>query len=153
MAESGRGHQHRNVTLTLEEKKSIADALAGRKFPCQLCGNALEICISRKLKPYTTCLRCGIQNFYRGKEGILRLREILDSNVLITANNSKADTAVVVFNRIQQLRTQKKELTGKSFILFNRDFENVIRAVDNEIERMQGELEKQARKSSPEKNK
>jgi hypothetical protein len=42
MAEPGRGHQNRNVTLTLEEKKALADALAGKKFPCQLCGKFLH---------------------------------------------------------------------------------------------------------------
>jgi hypothetical protein len=154
MNKSVRGADADNVTLTLEERKSMADALAGRQFPCQLCGAGLEIRISRKLKPYTTCLKCGVQNFYRGKIGIYRLRKILDSHLLITANESSVDTVMLLFNRIQQLRAQKKELTGrKALIISDPDLANAILAVDNEIEQMQGDLAKLARKSRREKNK
>jgi hypothetical protein len=154
MNRSDRDADPDNVTLTLAERQSMADALVGREFPCQLCGAGLEIRISRKLKPYTTCLECGVQNFYRGKKGIRRLREILDSQLLITANESRVDTVVVLFNRIQQLRAQRKGLAArKVFFLSDPDLENAILAVDNEIERMQGDLEKIAKKSGREKNK
>lgn len=154
MNASDRGADADNVTLTLEERQSMADALAGREFPCQLCGSSLEIRISRKLKPYTTCLKCGVQNFYRGKKGICRLREILDSHLLITANESSMDNVVLLFNRIQQLRAQKKELAARKVLFFSDpDLANAILAVDNEIERMQGDLAKIAKKSRREKNK
>ena len=154
MSKSDRGADSDHVTLTLGERQSMADALAGREFPCQLCGAGLEIRISRKLKPYTTCLTCGVQNFYRGKKGIRRLREILDSHLLITANESSVDTVVLLFNRIQQLRAQRKELAArKVFYLSDPDLANAILAVDNEIEQMQGDLAKIAKKSRREKNK
>jgi hypothetical protein len=154
MNKPDRGAGADNVTLTLEERQSMADALAGREFPCQLCGAGLEIRISRKLKPYTTCLKCGVQNFYRGKTGIRRLREILDSHLLIKANGSSVDTAVLLFNRIQQLHTQKKELTARKVLIFSDpDLANAILAVDNEIEQMQGDLAKLAKRSRREKNK
>src|SRR5713101_7123146 len=110
IAKSSRGDGADNVNVTLEEKESTASALACRKFPCQPCGAGLGIRISRRQKPYTLCLECGIQNFYRGKQGIRRLWELLDSQVLMTGTESSVDTAILLFNRIQQLRAQRKEL-------------------------------------------
>lgn len=82
------------------------------------------------------------------------MREILHSQTLITANGSKADSAVILFNRIQQLKEQKKQLQVKQGLIFtDSDLENAISAVDNEIERVQGELEKLGRKSKREKSK
>jgi len=154
MKKSGRGADSDHVTLTLEEKQSMANALVGREFPCQLCGAGLEICISKRLKPYTTCLKCGVQNFYRGQKGIHRLREILDSHLLITANESSVDAVVILYNRIQLLRAQRKGLAAKKlFYLADPDLENAILAVDKEIERMQGDLKKIAKKPRQEQNK
>ncbi len=154
MANPSRGDDADNVNVTLEEKESTASTLAGRKFPCQLCGAGLEIRISRTQKPYTTCLACAVQNFYRGKQGIRRLRELLDSHVLITGTESSVDTAILLFNRIQQLRAQKKELKArKGLILRDSDLENAILVVDNEMERVQGELKRLGRKTGREKKK
>ena len=154
MKKSDRRADSDHVTLTLGERQSTANALIGREFPCQLCGVGLEIRISKKLKPYTTCLNCGVQNFYRGKKGIRRLREILDSQLLISASESSVDTVVLLYNQIQLLRAQRKGLAAKKlFYLSDPDLENAILAVDNEIERMQGDLEKIAKKSRREKNK
>jgi len=154
MANPSRGDDADNVNVTLAEKESTASTLAGSKFPCQLCGAGLEVRISTKQKPYTVCLDCGIQNFYRGKQGIRRLRELLDSNVLITGTGSSVDTAILLFNRIQQLRAQRKELKARKGLIFrDRDLENAILVVDNEIERVQGELKRFGRKTSREKKK
>lgn len=154
MNRSNRGADGDHVTLTLGERQSMANELVGREFPCQLCGAGLEICISKRLKPYTTCLRCGVQNFYRGQKGIRRLREILDSKLLVTANESSVDDIVLLYNRIQLLRAQRKGLEGKKvFYLSDPDLDNAILAVDNEIEQMQGDLAKIAKKSRQEKNK
>ncbi len=154
MAKPSRGDDADNVNVTLEEKESTASTLAGRKFPCQLCGAGLEIRISRTQKPYTVCPDCGIQNFYRGKQGIRRLRELLDSQVLMTGTESSVDTAILLFNRIQQLRAQKKELKARKGLIFrDSDLENAILVVDNEMERVQGELKRLGRKTGREKKK
>ena len=154
MKKSDRRADSDHVTLTLGERQSTANALIGRKFPCQLCGAGLEICISKRLKPYTTCLECGVQNFYRGQKGISRLREVLDSHLLISANESSVDTVVLLYNQIQLLRAQRKGLAGKKlFYLSDPDLENALLTVDNEIERMQGELKRIAQKSRQEQKK
>jgi hypothetical protein len=130
-----------NVHVTLEPADPQENPLFGKKYPCCVCGNGLEICFTRKGKPYTTCLDCGIQTFFRGKKAITRLKEIVTSKVLITGNGSKTELAVLLFNRIQQLRAQKTQLEGKQRLIFSDlDLENALRAFENEIKRVQGEL-------------
>jgi hypothetical protein len=59
---------------------------------------------------------------------------------------------VILFNRIQQLREQKKQLQAKQgLILIDSDLKNAISAVDIEIQGVQGELRKLGRKSNREK--
>ncbi len=137
-----------NVNVTLHRSDPAENPFSGKRFPCCLCGAGLEIRVSRKQKPYTTCLTCGIQTFFRRKTGIQRLTEMVNSELLIAGKGSKAEAAVILFNRIQQLRAQKKELEAKQGLIFrDSDLENALRAVDNEIERVQGELEKLAQKA------
>jgi len=134
-----------NVNVTLEPVKSPPHPLAGKRYPCSVCGNGLELGFTRKNKPYTTCLDCGIQTFFRGKAGIERLTEIVNSKILIEGNGSETDSAVVLFNRIQQLRAQSKQLTGKRrLIMADPDLQNAIRVVENEIRHVQDELSKLA---------
>jgi predicted RNA-binding Zn-ribbon protein involved in translation (DUF1610 family) len=141
------GEDFPNVNVTWPEDAKAKELVTRKKFPCPVCGKGMEIRASMKKKPYSICDDCGIQLFFRGKKGIRRLREILDSDVLITGNESKVDQAVLLFNRIQQLSVQRKRLKAKrGLILSNPDLENAILAVDNEVERLQGELEKLAGK-------
>jgi hypothetical protein len=140
-----------NIHITLEPSDGTRSLLSGTKYPCCICGSGLAIRFTRKAnsKPYTTCLNCGIQTFFRGQMGIKRLTELVKSNLLITGDGSKTELAVILFNRIQQLRTQKKQLEANQPLMTrDRDLENAIRAVDNEIEDVQGELNKLARRNS-----
>jgi len=130
-----------NVHVTLDAANPQENPLFGEKYPCCVCGKVLEICFTRKNKPYTTCLDCGIQTFFRGKATIKRLTEIVSSKVLISGNGSKTELAVLLFNRIQQLRAQKKQLAEKQgLIIRDSDLENALQAFENEIKRVQGEL-------------
>ena len=142
MSERDPGTDSNNVHVTLDRVVPRDHPLFGRRFPCCVCGAGLEIRISRKQKPYTTCLSCGIQTFFRGKTGIQRLLGIVKSEMLITGEGSKTESAVILYNRIQQLRAQKKELeANQGLIIRDADLDSVIRVVDNEIQRVQGELE------------
>ena len=143
-----------NVNVTLAETGPKESPLLGKQFPCCVCGTGVEIRFTRKKnpKPYTTCLACGIQTFFRGKLAIQRLTEIVNSGLLISGTGSNTESAVILFNRIQQLHAQKAELEGKQgLIVLDPDLKNVIRAVDIEIERVQGELEKLGPRISREK--
>jgi len=72
----------------------------------------------------------------------------VNSELLIAGTGSNTELAVILFNRIQQLRARKKELEEKQgLILRDLDLANAIRSVDIEIKRVQGELEKLARKT------
>jgi hypothetical protein len=143
-----------NVNITLDDSRNIAKDMAGKIFPCPLCGLSLRIRIACTQKPYCVCIDCGIQLFIRGKTGISRLQKIIENELLIAGKDSNASLANVLFNRIQHLKRQKTDLEAKQgLIIRDPDLENAIRAVDNEIERVQRELEKLGRKTSREKTK
>ena len=140
-----------NVNVTLAETGPKENPLLGKQFPCCVCGLGLEIRFTRKKnpKPYTICLACGVQAFFRGKIAIRRLTEIVNSGMLIAGTGSRTDLAVILFNRIQQLRAQKTELEEKQgLLILDPDLKNAIRAVDNEIKYVQGELAKLGRNTS-----
>ena len=137
-----------NVNVTLNGQNS----LLGKPFPCPVCGTSLGIRIARTQKPYCVCLDCGIQIFFRGQVGISRLNKIVENEILIAGKDSNANLAAVLFNRIRHLKAQKADLEEKQgLILVDTDLENAIRSVDIEIKRVQGELEKLARKTPQEK--
>jgi hypothetical protein len=72
----------------------------------------------------------------------------------MTGTGSVVDTAILLFNRIQGLRAQKKELIARKALIFrDSDMENAILVVDNEMERVQGELKRLGRKTGREKKK
>jgi hypothetical protein len=140
-----------NVNVTLDQKCQDG-AFSGRVFPCCVCSANLDILLSKKGKPYCTCLQCGIQIFFRGKSGIRRLTEILNSNNLAQGTALDLVPAIILYNRILQMRSQKTELEEKrGFITRDPDLENAIHAIDNKIKHAQGELKKLSQKSRPEK--
>jgi hypothetical protein len=145
-----------NLDVTLAQPDLPGSPLSGKQFPCCVCGTAMEICFTRKKnpKPYTTCFDCGIQTFFRGKAAIQRLTEIVNSGLLIAGKGCRSESAVILFNRLQQLRSQKRKLEEKQgLIICDPDFRNVIRAVDNEMKHVQGELAKLGRKTRRENSK
>lgn len=122
-----------------------SDLFSDFEFPCPLCGTGLQIRLSRKEKPYCVCNSCGVQIFIRGKTGIKRLQDILETKSLIVGKESETDRALVLYNHIQQLRGRRKLLADQQGLIFRDEaLEITIRAVDKEIERVQGELEKLA---------
>ena len=124
---------------------SYCRQLEGKQFTCPLCSAGLSLKSSKKGKPYCTCDDCGIQIFFRGKTGIRRLQEILEAKMLIVGKESETDRALVLYNHIQQLRGRKKILQEQQGLIFRDEALDItIRAVDKEIERVQGELEKLA---------
>jgi C4-type Zn-finger protein len=144
--------QASNVNITLEGSDDAQNNMLGKFFPCPVCGASLGIRIARTQKPYCVCIDCGIQIFFRGKTGIARLKKIVENELLIAGKDSNASNASVLFNRIQHLKRQKTDLEVKQgLIIRDPDLKNAIRAVDIEIERVQGELEKLSRKTSREK--
>lgn len=135
-----------NVNVPLVAPDGKPNVMAGKSFPCPVCAVNLQIRIARTQKPYCVCMDCGIQIFFRGKVGIARLQAILEAEILVTGAWSGANTPELLFNRVQYLKQRKSELERKQRLIFpDPDLENAIRAVDNEIERVQGELGKMAK--------
>ncbi len=131
-----------NVNVTWGDSLSEDNPFRGRRFPCPLCGLALDIRISRRAKPYCHCDACGIQLFFRGKDGIKRLRDIVESEVLIGGKDSGVSDAITLYNRLEQLKAQKTELESKQgFIFTDADLDRAIAVVETEIGKVREELD------------
>jgi DNA-directed RNA polymerase subunit RPC12/RpoP len=131
--------QNPNVNVTLG---SSADLSVGRTFPCPLCSKELDLRQSRSRKPYCVCDSCGMQIFFRGKEGISRLQRMLEASERVFRSPAIATPAIAAFNRLEQLRAQKRDLEQRRPLIFtDDDLEHTIAAVDLEISRLQGALE------------
>lgn len=135
-----RTDQQHNVTL--ENSETVDEAFLGKPFSCPVCGAAIPLKMSRRQKPYCTCLECGIQIFFRGKSGIERLRQLLASEKAIDSEFSGASRAVGLYNRIQQLKRRKAAYSDRQGLVFrDADLDRVMVALDTEIERLQSALE------------
>lgn len=132
-----------NVNVPLRDSGLKPVEIAKKSFPCPVCAVSLGIRIARTGKPYCVCMDCGIQIFFRGKLGIIRLERILQDESLVTGSWSSTNAPELLFNRIQHLKQRKAELERKQRLIFpDSDLENAICAIDNEIARVQGELQK-----------
>lgn len=140
--------------MTLENPNPLVELLQGKEFPCPLCGEALDIRFSKTEKPYCICDSCGNQLFFRGKGAIERLREIVESGLLISTKKAGYSFAVSLYNRLAQLKSQRDELEAKQGLIFrDQDLDHTISIVEAEIERVQAKLEKLAKKVKPEEEK
>ena len=127
----------RNVTL------AIAAKLAGKPFPCPLCGSTLPLELTRKEKPYCTCNGCGIQMFFRGKAGIRRLQALLERQEPMTEDSRNSSLAVTLYNRLAQLKEQCEELEHQQGMIFrDKDLDAAIGAIHREIEQTKIQLKK-----------
>ena len=137
-----------HVNVTLVPLGAGLEDLRGKKFPCPLCADGLAILASKRGKPYCVCNPCGIQLFFRGKTGISRLLQMVKGEILIPGKADGADYGIALFDRLQQLKAQKEELEEKRGLIFrDSGVENAILIVDAEIEKVEGELARVARKT------
>ena len=148
MGELGLKQDSAHVNVTLVPLGAGLEDLQGKKFPCPLCGDGLAILASKRGKPYCVCNPCGIQLFFRGKPGISRLLQMVKREILIPGKADGADYGIALFDRLQQLKAQKEELEEKRGLIFrDSGVENAILIVDAEIEKVEGELARVARKT------
>ena len=121
----------------------IAD-YSGKPFPCPVCNRTLKLKNSRKLKPYCMCLDCGIQIFFRGQEGIRRLRRMIRSEEAVAAEFNGPARAISLFNRLQGLKRQRLD-DQQGLVFRDPDRDRVIESLDAEIEHVREELEKEVK--------
>jgi hypothetical protein len=137
-----------HVNVTLVPLGAGLEDLRGKKFPCPLCADGLMILASKRGKPYCVCNPCGIQLFFRGKPGISRLLQMVKGEILIPGKADGADYGIALFDRLRQLKAQKEELEERRGVIFrDSGVENAILIVDAEIEKVEGELARVARKT------
>ncbi len=143
-----------NVNVTLDPAEAAIEELRGKEFPCPLCGAGLSILTSKRRKPYCTCNHCGVQLFVRGKAGIARLHQMANAGILVSGKKESASHGIQLYNRLEQLKLQKNDLEWKRGIFFaDENVENAIQIVDAEIEKVEGELARIARKTESDTNK
>jgi DNA-directed RNA polymerase subunit RPC12/RpoP len=146
MAELKKDQSQGNVNVTLAPPDQTMGILTGKEFPCPLCGAGLPILTSKRNKPYCTCNDCGLQIFMRGKNGILRLEQMAQNGILISATEESAAHGISLLNRLEQLRLQRGVLEEKQGIFFpNKNVGYAISLVDAEMEVVQGELARMSR--------
>ena len=137
-----------NVNVTLARFGPDLRELAAKEFPCPLCGAGLAIRASKRGKPYCVCNVCGVQLFVRGKTGIRRLRELANAGILVSGKEESALHGINLYNRLEQLKLQRRDLERKRGIFFSdANVENAIRIVDAEVEKVEGELARIAAKA------
>ena len=147
MAKLAQGEQD-NVNVTLGSPATGLEEFEGKEFPCPFCGAGLPILVSIRNKPYCTCNECGVQIFVRGKLGISRLREMANTGILVSVTQTSASHGIGLYNRLEQLKLQKNDLEIKRGIIFrDENVGNAIQIIDAEIEKVQCELARIARKT------
>ena len=116
-----------NVNVTPD----APDWFLGKRFPCPVCNSDLPLRLARTQKPYCHCDSCGLQLFIRGKNGMHKLKQNLASGV-ITAGVSRAAGLI---SRLQKLKEDREHFEKRQGFLFrDKDLDQAIRVVDQEIE-------------------
>jgi hypothetical protein len=95
-----------------------------KRIPCYLCIQKLEIRTDKHGKPYVVCQNCLMQSFIRGKEGIERLAELIET--LRQHDFPFKEHAAVLFQiqaLLSEIRGLKKEIEGLEsvFEVFSKD--------------------------------
>lgn len=83
-------------------------------IPCFLCGNGLEVKMSKRDKPYLICDWCGVQTFIRGKRGIKSFNQyqaaLKSGGIIATGKNNLQITALI--NSLAELKAKLRQLEG-----------------------------------------
>lgn len=154
MNESDLKRSSANVNVTLRKFQKVQSEFEGRQFPCPLCSVGLPLHNSKRNKPYCTCNGCGIQVFFRGREGISRLRKLAQQDILASTPVNSSANATALYNRLKALELKKRELQGKQGIIFrDTHLENTIEIIEAEIKFVQGALAQLAEKMKNSENK
>ena len=124
-----------NVNVTSD----APDWFLGKRFPCPVCNSDLPLRLARTQKPYCHCDSCGLQLFIRGKHGIHKLKQNLATGVI----TSGVSRAAGLLSRLQKLKEEKKRLEDlQGFLFRDKDLDQAIRVVDQEIEAARRNLAK-----------
>ena len=122
--------RERNVTLRGPEVQGY--------LPCPTCKELRTVGLTKRQKPYFTCNDCGVQVFFRGKEGIRRMREMLGHGELSGNVRGLApllEYAAFLRGRQREIH-REKPLLGK-----NPNLETEEMLVKTELDRVRSVLE------------
>ena len=114
MAQLTRKGTSPNVNVTLLKKTGFE----GKTLPCQLCRKALEIRLSKNLKPYCVCNDCSIQVFFRGENGNSSFAGLVNSQKSIPDGEINSDSAVEIFASLENLKLQRSNSLKSGDLFF-----------------------------------
>ena len=117
---------------------TLRDSEAVGYFACPTCKKLRTVGLTKRQKPYFTCNDCGVQVFFRGKEGIRRFREMLGRAELagnVRGLSPLLEYAAFLRRRLRQIR-REKPILGK-----DQSLEIEEELVKNELARVRKVLE------------
>jgi hypothetical protein len=126
-------------------------------IPCFLCGNGLEVKISKRHKPYLICDWCGVQTFIRGKRGIASFNEyktmLENGGIIATGKNNLQITALI--NCLAELKAKLQQLEGGStmsdYYFRDEQKELIIKVLHKAIAQVEHELKEFLQQKPPHK--
>jgi hypothetical protein len=126
-------------------------------IPCFLCGNGLEVKMSKREKPYLICDWCGVQTFIRGKRGIKSFNEykaaLKGGGIITTGKNNLQITSLI--NCLAELKAKLRQLEGYptlfSYLIPVEKKELPVQVLHKAIEQVENQLKEFLRQKTPHK--
>ena len=107
--------------------------------PCFLCGEMVQIKLTKNTKPYFICDPCGVQAFIRRKEGIARL------SIYLQKSAPERRDLLRLLDLSQQLREleqekDKIELNPANWFLENKPAQEMLELIKKKISEVQAKI-------------
>ena len=111
-------------------------------FPCPTCKRLRRLQVTKKGKPYLTCNDCGVQVFFRGRDGIRRLQGML-GQVELSGDVREIST---LLEYAAFLRARRRDIRRETLVCGgNPEVELEEKLVARELARIRNVLENELR--------
>lgn len=126
--------KHRSPEAVGPRNVTLRGPKAEAYFACPTCKRLCAVGLTKKGKPYFTCNECGVQVFFRGKEGIRRFQELVGQAEL--SGNVRGISPLLEYAAL--LRNRKREIQETIPILgTNPSLQVELQLVESELERIE----------------
>ena len=119
-----------------------------QSLPCFLCGCRLEMRTSKNGKPYFVCDTCGIQLFVRRKQGIEKLRKLIDElqhqEIYLHTRSPEFLRILAILGEISAIKAEIKKIMDDSFIFLNDEQYAAKEALEGRLKTLIAKLEELA---------
>lgn len=116
-----------------EPNVTLRDSRTVGYFACPTCKKLRTVSLTKRQKPYFICNECGVQVFFRGKEGIRRFREMMGTAEMPGGIRGLAP----IMEYAEFLRKRRRQIRREKPILEkDQSLEVEEKLVENEIVRV-----------------